>query len=189
MTRFYILFALLFSTSLTYSQNFTEVTAATLAFDGLTLFGDLKAANLDADSDLEYVLVGSNQSSTPIFKIYDDDFSLMQSFDGFENAKLELVDLNADNQIDILVVGVQSGTRRAFAYTNSAGVFTLYAAFDGIDRTGDMKAVNIDADANLEFIFAGTNHLGQPSFKVYDDNITELQWLGGFQNCHCKLAM
>lgn len=105
---------------------------------------------------------------------------------------LQVGDVDDDGDADFLISGWEGSSKVTRLFTNASGVFSEVTAasttMDGVDYNGDIKMMNIDADADLEFFIAGKNQDNLPIFKVYDDNFNALNFLDGFENCDMELA-
>lgn len=156
--------------------NFYALNQSLMGVLGCARFGDL-----DGDSDMDLVIVGSasSYSSYGSSTVYLNDGSGnflsagSRGVLGVNEALFELFDKDLDGDLDMLLVGGASGTPVTHLYSNNgAGYFTLDtgSAFSSVTTKsgsyGNMKVGDIDSDGDIDVFLLGVNS-GNYSIKLY----------------------
>lgn len=147
-------------------------------FDGLT-GASITTGDVDGDLDIDIVIAGQNTAFELVTKLYLNDgidnflFDAGSSFTGVDNGMIELVDLDADNDLDLFVTGNGAGfVRIATFYINDGnGGFTENSSSDLLGATLSAVAfADIEDDGDNDFVLIGEDEMGAHSTSLYQNN-------------------
>ena len=154
--------------------NFTEVLGT--PFIGIQS-GDVSFADIDDDNDLDLAITGtSNISNSPVTKLYTNNglgnFTEVSDtpFEGVENSALVFADLDADQDIDLVILGRNSlNNLSTSSYLNDRnGNFTrvIESAFEGVSNSS-IAFSDIDNDGDNDLFITGRDNNLLPVAKLY----------------------
>lgn len=136
---------------------------ASTPFEGVNN-GSVKFADFDGDNDEDVIITGLNINFQPISKLYFNNGSGV--FDEVENgsnltpvefSKVDVADVDNDNDIDILISGLYQNESVTILYINDgSGVFTEFseASLMGVS-SGDVSFADIDNDGDQDLLVSG----------------------------------
>ena len=158
------------------SGSFTEITGT--PFDGVS-GGSIAFADVDADSDQDVLITGQNNSGQRIAKLFTNDgsgnFTEVSGtpFEGVVRGSIDFADVDADNDLDILITGGTNANQLiAKLYTNDgSGNFTEVSGtpFDGV-HIGSTAFADVDADSDQDVLITGQNNSGLSIAKLYSND-------------------
>lgn len=141
--------------------------------------GDISLADIDGDNDKDLIINGKPGSSNypNVSELYLNNgsgaFSLKSSceFDTPSYGKLDLADVDNDNDLDLFITGSRYNTNISKLYTNDGSGNFQYASgspFIGMDN-GDFVFADLDNDNDQDLIINGT--INTPPCNFFIDNI------------------
>ncbi|WP_420379961.1 T9SS type A sorting domain-containing protein [Gilvibacter sp.] len=156
------------------SGNFTEVTGSPFECleNGYFNFGDI-----DGDNDQDIVFSGGHSGIEDVVKYINDgngNFSLdtTMGVTGISGV-LDLSDYDNDNDLDLIVCGIDSfGNISTQVYNNDGnGDFELVAdaGLNGVEF-GDIAAADTDGDEDLDLVICGSSAAGDFVTEFYRNN-------------------
>lgn len=155
---------------------FTEVLS--VAFDGLSE-ASVAVGDVDDDLDIDLIFAGQNAANEFVTKLYlndgIDDFELdiTSNFIGVNNGMIELVDLDADNDLDLFVTGNSAGFQRIATYYENDGVGEFAennsTQFNKVSLSA-ITTADIEGDGDIDLVLIGENEAGAHSSSLYQNN-------------------
>ncbi len=140
--------------------------------------GTVDLADVDGDGDLDLLVTGTTGFS-PKSSLYlnngSGNFTAHPTviLEGVWQSDAKFLDVDGDNDLDLLIVGVMSGGNHiANLYRNSGnGAFSLdvTASFTGVER-GSIASADIDNDTDLDLVICGMDNLGNPITHLYEND-------------------
>ncbi len=162
-----------------YTNNgtgtFTEVVGT--PFDGVYVS---KVSFEDIDNDKDVLIIGRNNSNTPIAKMYINDGTgsfteqLGTIFTGVFRGSINFADVDGDNDNDLLITG-KTNTNSALTklYINDGiGNFSdiSQATLDSASNSSGTAFSDIDNDGDQDVLITGVNNLNQSISKIYTND-------------------
>ncbi|MEL0454879.1 BspA family leucine-rich repeat surface protein [Flavobacteriaceae bacterium SZ-1-7] len=142
-------------------------------------------ADVDADGDLDVLIVGFSVLNTYIAQLYTNDglgnFTLVAGtpFIGTATGNSDFADIDGDNDLDLIIIGSQSLVEVARLYTNDgAGNFTevLGTPFSGV-RFSDCKFADIDGDSDMDLLITGVTSAQEIAYLYSNDGAGNFSYL------------
>lgn len=159
--------------------NFTEVIGT--PFTGVES-STVSFADIDNDSDEDVLIIGWNKVENQITRLYVNDgvgnFSEVPGtpFEGVEDGSISFADVDNDNDLDVLITGIDKlDVTIARLYNNDGnGIFTevLNTPFEGIEQ-GASAFFDMDNDGDQDLILTGKpNSTNTPVAILYANDGT-----------------
>jgi hypothetical protein len=154
--------------------SFTEVTNTPFAGVG---FSSIAFADIDGDKDPDVLITGYTNTGA-IAKLYKDSAGIYTEVLGtpFENLSGNFIafeDVDADDDLDLLILGQRSsGQRITKMYLNDGtGIFIEEpnTPFEGL-RFGSISFADVDGDNDQDVLLSGQNNAGSTITKLYTNN-------------------
>lgn len=159
--------------------NFTEV--AGTPFSGVES-SKVSFADIDNDSDEDILIIGWNNVDNQISRLYVNDGSgnfsevAVTPFEGVEDGSISFADVDNDNDLDVLITGIDSlDVAIALLYSNDGnGIFTevMNTPFEGTEQ-GSSAFFDMDNDGDQDLILTGKpNSTNTPVAILYANDGT-----------------
>lgn len=130
--------------------------------------------DFDADGDLDLVVTGDDNTSQRRLDFYRNRgpglFEQAVPFgDGVKNASVVTGDMDADGDLDLVIMGRDTTlTRRLDWYANDGtGAFAAPEGFGVGASGGSLSLADFDADGDLDLVVSGRDIYGAPSLSFY----------------------
>ena len=159
-----------------YTNNngvFTELISANLI--GVS-YSSVAWGDYDNDGDLDILMTGLTGSST-VSKIYTNNGGsfielVTANLPSLQHSAVAWGDYDNDGDLDVLLSGVNGGTRITRVYTNIAGTFSelVSASLQG-GQYGSVAWGDYDNDNDLDILVSGVAPDGTGFSKIYTNNI------------------
>jgi predicted nucleotidyltransferase len=157
--------------------NFTLVTGTPFVgvHNSAIVFEDI-----DNDNDPDVLITGENASGTEIANLYLNNgngvFTFRTTpFDGVKESSVAFEDVDGDNDLDLLITGINSSNQAiATFYTNFGnGNFlqTPNTSVNGVFRSS-IDFADIDGDNDVDLIISGRNSSANRTTELYTNNGT-----------------
>ncbi|MFM9950383.1 MAG: T9SS type A sorting domain-containing protein [Saprospiraceae bacterium] len=145
-------------------------------FEGVSS-GSIAFSDVDSDGDPDVLITGSNNSGTPIAKLYANNgmgnYSEVSGtpFDGIDSGSIAFSDVDNDGDPDVLITGANnnSSTRIAKLYANDGtGNYSevLGTPFEGVS-SASVAFSDVDGDGDQDVFLMGNNTFLTQSAKLY----------------------
>ena len=139
--------------------------------------GDMEFGDIDNDGDIDLVITGKGGPILSTLYRNDGNGNFTEiSEDVIEDvyrSKIGLNDVDNDGDLDLLISGANSSpVLSSNLYLNDGlGNFSLVenAPFEPVDG-GDFAFADIDNDEDEDLLLVGTNSMGSPITKLYENN-------------------
>ena len=161
--------------------TYTEVEGT--PFDGVE-GGAIAFADIDGDNDQDVLITGSNNSNTPIAKLYINNglgvyTELAETpFEGVWYSSIAFADVDGDNDQDVLITGrsgiTNLGARISSLYINNGtGIFTEItpSPFEGV-AVSSIAFADVDGDSDQDVLITGVNDSFARVSKLYTNDGT-----------------
>lgn len=146
------------------AQNFQEVTGT--PFNNVD-YGDIAFADVNGDSHLDVLIVGSVNFTTRIAKLYLNDGNgnytekIGTPFDGVKYGTVSFFDTDGDNDVDVLITGEKStNVSIAKLYLNDGN--GNYTEKTGTPFSGAMYSAvgvaDMDGDNDMDIVISGVGY-------------------------------
>ena len=156
------------------SGNFTLVVGT--PFDAIE-YSSVEFGDIDNDNDQDIIITGQKSSGVRIAKLYKNDgngfytIATGTPFTGVESGDIEFADVDNDNDLDVLITGMNSSnasTSRLYL-NDSLGNFTFQplTPFEGAN-VSSIAFSDVDNDNDFDVLITGSNN--QPKSKLYLNN-------------------
>lgn len=127
------------------------------------IYGSLEAFDFNNDGKIDYAINGTQYvegvgflNNLDFYKNTGTDFEIFKGwFPGTQNGSFKFVDLNNDNLLDLVILGVADGDVPIFkVYINQAGTLTLTQDFTSL-MGGKMDFADFNADGYQDIVVTG----------------------------------
>jgi gliding motility-associated-like protein len=168
MIKYVIIILVALSVIETSGQEFESKFNSILA-DSIT-YNTVRWADFDNDSLLDVFVSGKSNAGGTFFSIYKNSVTSGPTHKVFLNTKFQssafaILDFDSDNQMDIILTGMESGLPQTAVFINQGGfVFQRNAVIAIAGSVVDMADLNVDG--KLELIISGSD-LSGPFFNIY----------------------
>ncbi len=143
-------------------------------------FGAIAFADVNGDNFTDVLITGINNSGQRIAELYTNDgsgnYSLVSGtpFDGVQGSSVTFADIDGDNDIDVLIAGINNSLQKiAKLYKNNgSGDFTLVPGtpFDGVQGSSAAFA-DIDRDNDEDLLMTGFSDNGYIARLYINDGL------------------
>ncbi|WP_228464792.1 T9SS type A sorting domain-containing protein [Chryseobacterium antibioticum] len=127
------------------------------------IYGSLEAFDFNNDGKIDYAINGTQYvegagflNNLDFYKNTGTDFEIFKGWlPGTQNGSFKFVDLNNDNLLDLVILGVADGDVPIFrVYINQAGTLTLTQDFTSLTG-GKMDFADFNADGYQDIVVTG----------------------------------
>lgn len=141
------------------AQPFIEQTGLPFANLGIS---SIELADVDGDTDLDVLLIGTDEEETRIAKLYlnaNGSFTEVTDtpFTGVWNGDIAVADVDSDGDPDVLISGIDNADERSLRlYLNENGTFTETAdtPFTPVSN-GTVTFADVDNDSDPDLLITG----------------------------------
>ncbi|SFN14834.1 Por secretion system C-terminal sorting domain-containing protein [Chryseobacterium oleae] len=127
------------------------------------IYGSLEAFDFDNDGKVDYAINGTQYvegtgfvNNLDFYRNTATDFELTKGWHpGTQNGSFKFVDLNNDNFLDLVILGVADGDNPIFkVFMNQSGTLTLSQDFTAL-TSGKMEYADFNADGFQDIVITG----------------------------------
>lgn len=151
--------------------NYPKIGSEILPFDNFTAGMSVAAANLDSDSDIEFV-TGAAPSGGPLVKAFDNNGTQISAFYAYDatfrgGVDVTAADVDNDGKAEIITAAGAGGGPHIKIFKTNGTLFSQFFAYDTNFRGGvNISAADMDGDGKAEIV-TGPGAGGGPHVKVF----------------------